>query len=220
MTDNQLIVFVKNLIPGTVKTRLAKDIGQDMAMEVYKELVSYTSEITDKIKGIDRVIYYSEYVELWDFFDDKKYQKSLQEGKDLGQKMLNAFYDAFENGYQKAVLIGSDVPDISKKVIMDAYEKLDKYDVVVGPAEDGGYYLIGMKDAHKELFEDFAYSHNQVLEELLDAAEDKNLAVGEVKTLFDLDTKADMKKAGIEIVLEEEDDTGTAPFDFDPLDEY
>jgi rSAM/selenodomain-associated transferase 1 len=220
MTDNQLIVFVKNLIPGTVKTRLAKDIGQDMAMEVYKELVSYTSEITDKVKDTDRAVYYSEYVELWDFFDDEKYQKSLQEGKDLGQKMLNAFYDAFENGYLKAVLIGSDIPDISKKVIMEAYEKLDKYDVVVGPAEDGGYYLIGMKDAHKELFDDMIYGHDKVLEDLLEAAEDKNLTVGRLKTLFDLDTKADMKKAGIEIVLEEEDELGDGSEGLDPLDSY
>lgn len=220
MTDNQLIVFVKNLIPGTVKTRLAKDIGQDMAMEVYKELVSYTSEVTDKVKDTDRVVYYSQYVELWDFFNDEKYQKSLQEGKDLGQKMLNAFYDAFENGYLKAVLIGSDTPDLSKKIIMEAFKQLDDHDVVVGPAEDGGYYLIGMKDAHKELFEDKTYSHDKVLEELLEAAEDKGLKVAQLETLFDLDTKADMKKAGIEIVTEEEDDLGDSAGDFDPMDDY
>lgn len=220
MTDNQLIVFVKNLIPGTVKTRLAKDIGQDMAMEVYKELVSYTSEVTDKVKDTDRVVYYSQYVELWDFFNDEKYQKSLQEGKDLGQKMLNAFYDAFENGYLKAVLIGSDTPDLSKKIIMEAFKQLDDHDVVVGPAEDGGYYLIGMKDAHKELFEDRTYSHDKVLEELLEAAEDKDLKVAQLETLFDLDTKADMKKAGVEIVTEEEDDLGDSAGDFDPMDDY
>lgn len=214
MTENQLIVFVKNLIPGTVKTRLAKDIGQDLAMEVYKELVSYTSEITDKIKDIDRVVYYSQYVEMWDFFDDEKYQKSLQEGNELGQKMLNAFYDSFENGYKKAILIGSDVPDLSKKVIMDAYAKLDDHDLVVGPAEDGGYYLIGMKDAHKELFENLTYGHDSVLQDLMDAAEDKDLKVAQVKTLFDLDTKADMKKAGIEIVTEDEDDLSQESGDY------
>jgi rSAM/selenodomain-associated transferase 1 len=220
MTDNQLLIFVKNLLPGTVKTRLAKDIGQDMAMEVYKELVSYTSEITDKIKDIDKAVYYSQYVELWDFFNDDRYHKSIQEGNDLGQRMLNAFYDSFENGYQKAVLIGSDIPDISKKVIMDAFDKLDDHDLVVGPAEDGGYYLLGMKDAHRELFDGMTYSHAEVYEQLIEAAENKQLKVATVKMLFDLDTKEDMKKAGIEIVVEEEGDLDAGTDDFDPLDDY
>jgi rSAM/selenodomain-associated transferase 1 len=220
MNDNQLITFVKNLIPGTVKTRLAKDIGQDLAMEVYKELVSYTSDITDKVKEVDKVVYYSQYVEMWDFFSDEKYQKKVQEGNDLGQKMLNAFYDSFEDGYSKAILIGSDIPDLSKKVIVEAFEKLDDHDMVVGPAEDGGYYLIGLKDAHKELFEDMEYGHDKVFEELMDAAEDKNLKVATVKTLLDLDTKEDMKKAGIEIVVEDEEDEYSADMDDPNIDDY
>lgn len=220
MTDNQLIIFVKNLIPGTVKTRLAKEIGQDMAMEVYKELVAYTSEVTDKIKDTDRAVYYSQYVELWDFFNDEKYHKSIQEGNELGQKMLNAFYDSFENGYLKAVLIGSDAPDISKKIISEAFEKLNDHDLVVGPAEDGGYYLIGMKDAHPELFEGKTYSHNKVYEELIAAADDKNLSIATLPMLYDLDTKADMKKAGIEIVLEDESDQEDDLGGYDPDTDY
>ncbi|MFT4738770.1 MAG: rSAM/selenodomain-associated transferase 1 [Cyclobacteriaceae bacterium] len=213
MNNNQLIVFVKNLIPGMVKTRLAKDIGQDMAMEVYKELVSFTAEISDKVKNVDKAVYYSLYVEMWDFFNDEKYQKSIQQGNDLGQRMLNAFYDAFEEGYEKVVLIGSDTPDISKKLIIEAYAKLDDSDVVVGPAEDGGYYLIGMKDAHKELFEGMTYSHADVYQELMETAEDMSLKVSTIQTLFDIDTVDDMKKAGIEIVDGEHDDE-------DPADEH
>jgi hypothetical protein len=213
MNNNQLIVFVKNLIPGMVKTRLAKDIGQDMAMEVYKELVSFTAEISDKVKDVDKAVYYSLYVEMWDFFNDEKYQKSIQQGNDLGQRMLNAFYDAFEEGYEKVVLIGSDTPDISKKLIVEAYAKLDDSDVVVGPAEDGGYYLIGMKDAHKELFEGMTYSHADVYQELIEAAEDMSLKVSTIQTLFDIDTVDDMKKAGIEIVDGEHEEE-------DPADEH
>ncbi|MFT7018501.1 MAG: rSAM/selenodomain-associated transferase 1 [Cyclobacteriaceae bacterium] len=196
-----------------VKTRLAKDIGQDMAMEVYKELVSFTAEISDKVKNVDKAVYYSLYVEMWDFFNDEKYQKSIQQGNDLGQRMLNAFYDAFEEGYEKVVLIGSDTPDISKKLIIEAYAKLDDSDVVVGPAEDGGYYLIGMKDAHKELFEGMTYSHADVYQELMETAEDMSLKVSTIQTLFDIDTVDDMKKAGIEIVDGEHDDE-------DPADEH
>ncbi len=205
MSKDLLVVFVKNLIPGNVKTRLAEGIGMDLAMEVYKELVSYTAEVSDKVKT-EKAIYYSEYVERWDFFNDEKYQKHLQQGNDLGQKMLNAFYDAFENDYDKMVLVGSDIPDISKKIIEEAFKKLDDHDVVVGPAEDGGYYLIGMKNAYARLFEDKTYGHDQVCSELLESIEESGLKYGTVATLLDVDTEEDMKKAGIEIVYEDEDD--------------
>ncbi len=205
MSKELLVVFAKNLLPGTVKTRLAADIGMDLAMEVYKELVAYTAEVADKVKT-SKAVYYSEYVELYDFFHDEKYSKHIQEGNDLGQRMLNAFYDAFEGEYDKMVLIGSDTPDISKKIIDEAFQKLDDHDAVVGPAEDGGYYLIGLKQAYPQLFEGKEYSHDKVLEELLEEAEELELKVAQLKTLFDVDTKADMKKAGIEIVYEDDAD--------------
>ncbi len=207
MTKELLIVFVKNLIPGTVKTRLAEEIGMDLAMEVYKELVLNTSDVTDKVK-VDKAVFYSEYVEMYDFFDDEKYQKHIQQGNDLGTRMLNAFYDGVEEGYEKVVLIGSDIPEISKKVIDDAFKKLDKEDVVVGPAEDGGYYLIGMKDVHPALFENKEYGHNKVLEELISSINESDLSFATTQKLFDLDTKDDMKKAGVKIVYEEDDDSG------------
>ena len=161
--------------------------------------------MADKIKH-DKAVYYSDYVERWDFFDDEKYRKHIQEGRDLGQCMLNAFYDAFEAGHEKMVLVGSDIPDISKSIIEEAFKKLDDADVVVGPAEDGGYYLLGLKDAHASLFEGKTYSHDKVLEELLEEAEDAELKVARLKTLFDIDNKEDMVKAGIQIVYEDEED--------------
>ncbi|MFY0688756.1 MAG: TIGR04282 family arsenosugar biosynthesis glycosyltransferase [Cyclobacteriaceae bacterium] len=206
MSKDLLIVFVKNLIPGSVKRRLAEDIGMDLAMEVYKELVAATAEVTDKVK-MDRAIYYSEYVELYDFFDDTKYQKHIQEGKDLGQRMLNAIFDGIENEYDKVVLIGTDIPELTPKLINIAFETLNKHDVVVGPANDGGYYLVGMKDAHNNLFEGKEYSHDKVHEELVEEAEDAGLSIGLLPTLTDIDTKEDMKAVGIEIVYEDEDDS-------------
>jgi len=203
MSKNLTIVFAKNLIPGTVKQRLAKEIGMDLAMEVYKELLAYTAEVVDKVSS-EKSVYYSEYVELYDAFNDEKYVKHIQAGHDLGQRMLNAFYDTFEGGYKKAVLIGTDIPNISKKIIEDAFEKLDQFDVVIGPAEDGGYYLIGMKQDFPSLFEGMEYSHPNVFEELIDAIEEAGLKYTTVQTLFDLDTKEDMKKAGIQIVYEDE----------------
>ncbi|NQW26324.1 MAG: glycosyltransferase [Flammeovirgaceae bacterium] len=205
MSKDVVAVFVKNLIPGTVKTRLAKDLGMDLAMEVYKELVGITAQATDFVK-VDKCVYYSEYVELEDQFDDEKYNKHIQEGKELGQRMQNAFYDAFEAGYDKMILIGSDVPDISSEIIEAGFKQLDKNDIVIGPSEDGGFYLIGMKIAHENLLSHQNYGHDEVLENLLEEVESRDLSVARLKELIDIDTQEDMKKAGVEIVFEEDED--------------
>lgn len=205
MSKEVLSIFVKNLIPGTVKTRLAKDLGIDVAIEIYKELVRITAEATKTLK-IDKFVYYSEYIESNDQFDDAKYQKHIQEGKDLGQRMQNCFYDAFELSFDKIILIGSDTPDITDQIISQGFAELDKHDIIIGPAQDGGFYLIGMKEPHENLLNKRTYGHEQVLNELLNEIENRNLSVFKLPTLIDIDVKDDLKKAGIEIVFEDEDD--------------
>jgi rSAM/selenodomain-associated transferase 1 len=205
MSKEVLSIFVKNLIPGTVKTRLAKDLGIDVAIEIYKELVRITAEATKTLK-IDKFVYYSEYIESNDQFDDAKYQKHIQEGKDLGQRMQNCFYDAFELNFDKIILIGSDTPDITDQIISQGFAELDKHDIIIGPAQDGGFYLIGMKEPHENLLNKRTYGHEQVLNELLNEIENRNLSVFKLPTLIDIDVKDDLKKAGIEIVFEDEDD--------------
>jgi rSAM/selenodomain-associated transferase 1 len=138
MTDTLVIVFVKNIKLGTVKTRLAKTIGDYGAFEVYSELVKITESATSKL-AIDKRIYFSNAIV------DTKWQnhyKAVQQGADLGERMLNAFKDGFEAGYKKIVLIGSDLPDINETHIKKGFEALDNSDIVFGPAEDGGYYLL------------------------------------------------------------------------------
>ena len=205
MSKEVLSIFVKNLIPGTVKIRLAKDLGMDLAMEIYKELVGITAKAMDVLK-IDKWVYYSDYIESNDQFDDLKYRKHIQEGKDLGQRMQNCFYDAFESEFDKMILIGSDTPDITDEIISQGFAELDKHDIVIGPAQDGGFYLIGMKEPHENLLNNQVYGHDKVLHELLDEIENRNLSVFKLSTLIDIDVKDDLKKAGIEIVFEEEDD--------------
>lgn len=205
MSKEVLSIFVKNLIPGTVKKRLAKDLGIDLAIEIYKELVGITAEATD-ILEINKCVYYSDYIESNDQFDDAKYQKHIQEGKDLGQRMQNCFYDAFELDFDKMILIGSDTPDITDQIISQGFAELDKHDIIIGPAQDGGFYLIGMKKPHENLLNKRTYGHEKVLNELLDEIENRNLSVFKLPTLIDIDVKDDLKKAGIEIVFEDEDD--------------
>ncbi|MEP1094413.1 MAG: TIGR04282 family arsenosugar biosynthesis glycosyltransferase [Cyclobacteriaceae bacterium] len=202
MTDSLLMIFVKNLIPGMVKTRLAKDIGMDAAMDIYMQLVEHTNEVAEKITT-DKAIYYSEYVEIEDIWDTEKYSLKVQKGNDLGEKMMNAFDEAFDS-YNNVVIIGSDCYDLSPKIIADAFKSLEEHDLVVGPAKDGGYYLLGMKEYFPQLFQNKKYSTDQVLQELLDEANGLELAIHQLEELNDIDTLQDLKDAGVEFVTEDE----------------
>ncbi|MEQ9403001.1 MAG: TIGR04282 family arsenosugar biosynthesis glycosyltransferase [Cyclobacteriaceae bacterium] len=204
MSDSLLMIFVKNLIPGMVKTRLAKDIGIDRALDVYMELVSHTNKITQKI-DTDKTVYYSEYVEVEDVWDTDKYALSVQKGNTLGEKMTVAFDEAFDS-YNKVVIIGSDCYELTPKTIQEAFLQLEEHDVVVGPATDGGYYLLGMKEHLPQLFENKEYSTETVLKELLDEAEEMELSVYKLPTLNDVDTLADLKKTDIRWEDVEEDE--------------
>lgn len=196
MSDSLLMIFVKNLIPGMVKTRLAEDIGIDKALDVYQELVHHTHKITKKIE-VDKAVYYSEYVEIEDIWDNGDYKLTSQKGFKLGEKMSNAFDEAFDS-YNKVVIIGSDCYDLSAKHIKLAYEMLEENDVVVGPAKDGGYYLLGMKEFLPQLFKDKEYSTDAVLQELLQEAEELELSVYKLPELNDIDTLEDLKETNIE----------------------
>lgn len=196
MSNSLLMIFVKNLIPGMVKTRLAKDIGIDSALNVYQELVHHTHKITKKIQ-INKAVYYSEYVEIEDIWDNGDYKLTSQKGFTLGEKMSNAFDEAFDS-HDKVVIIGSDCYDLSSKDIQTAFEMLEENDLVVGPAKDGGYYLLGMSEYFPQLFQDKEYSTDSVLKELLSEAEELELSVHQLTTLSDIDTLDDLKETDID----------------------
>ena len=222
MSDSLLMIFVKNLIPGMVKTRLAKDIGIDGALDVYMELVKKTNKVADKVIDVDKAIYYSEYVEIEDVWDTEQYKLSVQKGNTLGEKMSIAFDEAFD-AYNKVVIIGSDCYDLTPKIIQNSYAQLDEHDIVVGPAMDGGYYLLGMKEYLPQLFEGKEYSTDKVLEELLAEAEELGLSVAQLPTLRDVDTMDDLKESGIdwETLGEENfDEGGEENFDQLEGDDY
>ncbi|MFY0599710.1 MAG: TIGR04282 family arsenosugar biosynthesis glycosyltransferase [Cyclobacteriaceae bacterium] len=205
MSKNLLIVFVKNLIPGTVKTRLAADIGIDGALDVYQFLVENTFEETKDVNA-DKVVYYSEYVEIEDVFDTEKYKMLTQQGNDLGERMLNAFKKSFASGYEKVVIIGSDCFELQTDHVEEAFDQLVNHEVVIGPAKDGGYYLLGMNSLHSELFNDKTYSHENVLPELLESVGSLNLSFFLLQELNDIDTLDDLKESDIDFEFVSEDD--------------
>ena len=155
MKKEVVLVFQKNAILGQVKTRLAAGMGELPALEIYKHLVQLTYSALEEVP-----------VPVWIFFSDFIPESTypivensfVQQGQDLGERMSNAFARTFESGRDKVVLIGTDCPTLQSQHLLQAFEALNHSDLVLGPATDGGYYLIGMKGKAAYLFEGIAWS--------------------------------------------------------------
>lgn len=188
-SKSALIIFVKNPVLGKVKTRLAKSIGDDKALEVYNLLLKHTEEITHSLP-VDKFVFYSEKIEKYDIWDQKEYRKHLQKGEDLGSKMKTAFEEVFLMGYRKIIIIGSDLLQLKKSDILDALEALNTSDYVIGPATDGGYYLLGMKKLKPELFLGKNWSTKDVFVKTIADLNDESYAILEERN--DIDTVDDL----------------------------
>src|SRR5687768_12779189 len=151
-----LMVFVKNPVKGTVKTRLANTIGDDKALAVYQILLDITLQAV-KTSQSQKAVFYSGY-HADDTWLKNGFLQFIQHGKDLGERMHNAFGTAFASGYEKVVIVGSDCPDLTGELIDEAFDALDHHDVVLGPAEDGGYYLLGIKKMYPDIFQNKTWS--------------------------------------------------------------
>lgn len=185
-----LIIFTRNPELGQCKTRLAKTIGDENALEVYKFLLNHTASIAKEVKA-DRYVFYSENIIKDDLWDVGTFRKKLQKGDGLGQRMHNAFVELLEMGYEKVAIIGSDLLDLDAEVVNDAFAKLDFNDVVIGPALDGGYYLLGMKNLYPIVFENKVWGSTSVLQSTLEDLQ--NSTVHLLKELNDIDTFEDMR---------------------------
>lgn len=189
--EEALIIFSKNPEFGQVKTRLAKTIGPTNALRVYRYLLEYTKNIALECP-VDRVVMYSDFIDFEDIFPAHEFTKDLQEGDDLGERMMMALGACFEEGYKKVVIIGSDCYEITSEHIMDAFFALDKNDLVMGPAQDGGYYLIGMKESHDKLFLQKTWSSPDVFVDTLLDAKALGLSYHLLPTLSDIDEEKDL----------------------------
>lgn len=146
-----LLIFTRNPELGKVKTRLAKTLGDENALAIYKTLLEHTKDVVSQINCTKRVGY-SVKVRPIDIWEDSQFEKFQQEGSDLGVRMYNAFAKAYADGYKKVLIVGSDLWDLRKDHIEEALKALDNNDVVIGPAKDGGYYLLGMNALIKKVF--------------------------------------------------------------------
>lgn len=183
-----LIVFVKHPELDKVKTRLASTLGNKKALSIYKQLLEHTLSICKTIDA-DVQIHYTEDVIQNDIWND--FEKYPQTGTDLGERMYNALSN---NDYNKKVIIGSDCFEITENHISDAFEQLESKDIVLGPANDGGYYLLGLKEVPKEIFKEIAWSSEKVLEQTIQKINHLNKSHSQLETLVDIDTEEDLKQ--------------------------
>ncbi len=184
--DSQhLIVFTKNPVKGEVKTRLAKSIGDSNALVIHNALTQKTVEVLNTVKAF-KSVYFSKEEERNSVWKNACQSVDVQKGKDLGARMFHAFQDSFYKGFEKTLIIGSDLWDLTLEDIEKGFKALDKNDLVIGPAKDGGYYLIGMKIPHKELFESIHWGGNQVLKDTLKKCRDKKIKLLNEKNDIDL----------------------------------
>lgn len=192
---NKLIIFIKAPKIGKVKTRLAKSVGDKNALLIYKSLVK---RILFNVKGIClKTIYYSQTkdkdeIEKW----LKNYDLTPQVGETLGEKMANGFENEFNNGMEKVICIGSDIPEITKEIIEKAFNKLENNDCVIGPAKDGGYYLIAFnKDKFdKVFFQSINWGTENVFKETIKLLKNQNMNYFQLEMLNDIDTSLDYEK--------------------------
>jgi len=192
-SSEALIIFVKNAELGKVKTRLASQIGAERALEIYQLLLQRT-QATAIGSGVDVRVYYSEFIPDVDFWDLSVHTKHLQEGSTLGERMIHALDESFEVGYNKLVVIGSDCPQLNSSHIERAFAQLEDVEVVLGPARDGGYYLIGMKEMHEFLFVDKSWSTELLFDQTINDLIEHRLSWYELPILSDIDTVEDLER--------------------------
>lgn len=195
MVSKAAIVFLRVPEKGRVKTRLSKFLSETFVLELYK---GFIGDILEALETAGDKVLYSwppgkeEILQRW---LENKYIISVQQGDDLGQRMFNAFVDIFKKGYDQALLIGTDIPELSKEIIALAYKTLETEDVVIGPSGDGGYYLIGFRKPKfsKNIFKGIDWSTKKVLDQTLHAIKKISIQYKLLPELNDIDTKKDFE---------------------------
>jgi rSAM/selenodomain-associated transferase 1 len=198
MNRNVLIIFIKYPAAGMVKSRLALDLGEKRAAEIYRQLAeTVVANVTPRPaeNAYDVILCcapdaaeqaFKEWFPCHGLF-------SPQQGSDLGERMSNAFLHAFDIGYTKALLIGSDCPDLSPEILAQGFALLDAHNIVLGPAHDGGYYLIGLRRLEPGLFCGMDWGTERVLQQTLDKISDAGLTVALLPQLRDIDRIEDFR---------------------------
>lgn len=196
MEHRELVVFVKEPRPGLVKTRLGRTLGLERAAEIYRlcadEVIRLAKTVEHETTRVT-VCYdpdsRAEEVRRW--VNAPSIRVIRQQGTSLGDRMRSAFAQAMEGGAERVLLVGSDIPELDRKILDEGWAALDRHDIVLGPSSDGGYYLIGMKPPLKDLFADIQWSAPTVYEATRGAAALQGFSVWALPVLADIDREED-----------------------------
>lgn len=185
--NNALVVFTKNPVAGKVKTRLAKDIGNTMALKVYMQLLKHTRIITQDLEFCENKIFYDEFIPARDNWKEEYYDKYLQGEGDLATKMRNAYKTMFDEGYKRVIIISPDCPELTGARIKQAFAILRNKDFVIGPLKDGGYYLLGMSEYSPEVIDNMEFGTGNTCAETIKRFEEIGASYKELPETYDVD---------------------------------
>jgi rSAM/selenodomain-associated transferase 1 len=196
VTDNALIVVAKEPVPGSTKTRLCPPFTPESAAEFYRCLMLDTLALVSRLHIAEHTLAHAP-------AGARAYFQSLapngfrlmpQRGADLGERLANALGHHFELGYRRVAIMNSDGPTLPLACLEEAFSGLAHADITLGPGHDGGYYLIGMKRLHPELFQGIAWSTEQVIPQTLAACRRLGLSVHQLPEWYDVDVAADLER--------------------------
>jgi len=197
MPDTALVVMARYPEVGATKTRLARAIGVEEAVHLY---LAFLTDLAQRFAGQPYVLHwaytpsgvdYSAFMAMLAPSLAQHMRSFPQHGAELGARLHHAFQWTYERGYQRTIVISSDSPHISRDIVVKAREALDEADVVLGPAHDGGYYLIAMSRPH-DVFRGIPMSTSLVMQLTVDLAQRQGLKVDTLETLFDVDEWPDL----------------------------
>lgn len=188
-----VIIFQKNAELGKVKTRLAATIGDQAAFEAYQRLIKYTHKVASQ-SAANKILFFTDYLEEELSNYSSAYRFELQSGESLGDKMKNAFRKLFEEKYDRLIIIGTDCAELTPELISEAFEVLENQEVVIGPAEDGGYYLLGMRSYIPSLFDGIPWSTDQVAALTMKYLDSKSISFGLLSMHSDVDVEEDWNR--------------------------
>ncbi|MCZ8344533.1 MAG: TIGR04282 family arsenosugar biosynthesis glycosyltransferase [Leptospira sp.] len=189
MYEKAIILFSKKPKLGHVKTRIAKSLGDSKALAIHKELLEITLKMLQRVE-CKKYLFWDELSEESPEFLYHGFDIRSQKGKDLGERMENAFSDVIPF-HDKVLILGTDCPCINAEILEEAFVSLDTSDLVLGPAADGGYYLLGKKVMNPMVFKDIQWSTDTVLADTIKTCKEQKLKFNLLRVLSDIDTEED-----------------------------
>ncbi|MBE9012341.1 TIGR04282 family arsenosugar biosynthesis glycosyltransferase [Pseudanabaenaceae cyanobacterium LEGE 13415] len=191
--QEQLIIFTRYPEAGKAKTRLIPALGDVGAAELHRQMTESTIAEVRKLENVSICVYFTgssiEQMQDW-LGDNLEYQ--LQPSGDLGDRLIHIFQTMFDRGARSVIAIGTDCPDLTSEIIMQAFAQLKTHHLSIGAATDGGYYLIGLDQLIPDVFQNIAWSTDVVFQQTLEIVQRLELSIAFLPTLHDVDRPEDL----------------------------